>query len=114
MSDNDTMTITGTVETVLPLQTFDSGFTKRVLVVNTGEPYPQTIPVEFTKDNTSKLDGLTEGQDVTVAINLRGNEYKGKYYANIQGWKLDAGEPVSHEPSAAVAGADDANDDIPF
>jgi single-strand DNA-binding protein len=105
----------GTVETVLPLETFDSGFTKRVLVINTGGDYPQTVPVEFTKDKTDLLTGLVKGQRVVAAINIRGNEYKGKYYCNLGGWRLDKGGEVT---TAASPGGStpsvDSSDDIPF
>ena len=114
---SDSITISGNVETVLPLQEFPSGFSKRVLVINTGGDYPQTIPVEFTKDKTSLLDGLSEGQEVTAFVNLRGNEYNGKYYANIQGWKLDADTASSapaQEPAAATTHDLAGQDDIPF
>lgn len=108
--------ITGTVETVLPLETFESGFTKRVLVVNTGGEYAQTIPVEFVKDKTEELDGLANGDQVVAFVNLRGNEYKGRYYANIQGWRLDkgSGKETATAGASASAGIEDEHDDIPF
>lgn len=82
--------VKGTVETCLPLETFPSGFCKRVLVIKTADTYPQTIPIEFTKDKADLLTGLRKGQEVTAFVNLRGNEYNGKYYASIPG--MEAGE----------------------
>jgi hypothetical protein len=116
---SDTIKISGTVETVLPVEDFPSGFRKRVLVINTGGDYPQTIPVEFTKDKVDVLAGLREGQKVTAHVNLRGNEYNGKYYANIQGWKLDNGEAQSAPSSPAPKHPEpqpeqDKDDDILF
>lgn len=109
---SDEITITGTVEKVFPTETFPSGFSKRVLVINTGGDYPQTIPVEFIKDKTSVLDGVSNGQNVTASVNLRGNEYNGRYFANIQGWKLEksAGSPSNNQ----VPDVDEDEDDIPF
>ncbi len=90
--------LTGKVHHIGEVQTFASGFTKRVLVIETDEKYPQTVPVEFAKDKTAKLDGLNIGQQVTVSYNLRGNEYNGKYYVNLGGWKIShVGEPVRTE-----------------
>ena len=110
MSDN--ITLSGTVFRVLPEESFPSGFTKRVLVIEAGDKYPQHIPIEFVKDKTSLLDGLTPGTPVTVGCNVRGNEYKGKFYSSITGWKIDAGQaPVGavseYEPT-------EEEDDIPF
>jgi hypothetical protein len=115
---NNEMKIEGIVETVLPLETFDSGFTKRVLVINTGGDYPQTVPVEFVKDKTEVLTGLTKGQAVTAHINIRGNEYNGKYYCNLGGWKLDKGEAwkPEEEPQAKAepTGGNADDGEIPF
>jgi len=108
--------LTGKVHHIGEVQTFASGFTKRVLVIETDEKYPQTIPVEFAKDKTAKLDGLAVGQKVTVSYNLRGNEYNGKYYVNLGGWKVSTvGEPVRTEAAAqADAGAAGDGGEIPF
>lgn len=65
------------------------GFKKRLIVVKTDEQYPQTIPVEFTQDKTGLLDLYEVGEIVKIGINLRGTEWKGKYYANIQGWNIN-------------------------
>ena len=65
------------------------GFTKRTLVVETLETYPQTIPIEFVKERTGLLDNLFEGQDVNVHVNVRGQEYNGKYYVSLNGWKIE-------------------------
>jgi len=123
---SDKIQISGTVETVLPIEDFPSGFRKRVLVINTGGDYPQTIPVEFTKDKVDVLAGLRKGQEVTAHVNLRGNEYNGKYYANIQGWKLDKSEAQSGDsahatrkmhgsvPNAGYVGGADDDSDLPF
>ena len=67
-------------------------FKKRIVVVQTDETYPQTIPVEFTQDKTNLLDNYSIGDIVKIGINLRGSEWKGKYYANIQGWNINKGE----------------------
>jgi spore germination protein YaaH len=68
------------------------GFKKRLSVIKTDEQYPQTIPVEFTQDKTNLLDNFQIGDIVKVGINLRGTEWQGRYFANIQGWKIDKGE----------------------
>ncbi len=82
------MEVSGKIKLINETQTFDSGFSKREFVVTTSEQYPQDIKLEFTKDKCSLLDMYKEGQDVTVGFNLRGNEYNGKYYVNLQAWKI--------------------------
>ena len=68
------------------------GFKKRLVVVKTDEQYPQTIPVEFTQDKTNLLDNFVIGDTVKIGINLRGTEWQGRYFANIQGWNINKGE----------------------
>jgi len=88
MSDNKSTDIDGTVHAILEKQEFASGFVKQVMVIKTEGEYPQHIPIEFLKDKTDMLEGLKVGDQVTAAINIRGNEYNGKYYANINAWRL--------------------------
>lgn len=84
------MKITGLVHKIGETEEIgNNGFTKRQLVVETQEQYKQTVPIDFVKDKTSLLDGLVVGQSVEVSINVRGNEYNGKYYVNLQGWKIE-------------------------
>lgn len=63
-------------------------FKKRLLVVETDEQYSQKIPIDFVQDKCVLLDSFQFGQEVTVGVNLRGNEYNGKYYLNLQGWQI--------------------------
>lgn len=99
---SDKYEITGTVKLVGEMQTFGSGFTKRPLVVTTADKYPQDVQIEFVKEGCSKLDGVGPGDEVTVAFNIRGSEYNGRYFVNLQGWKLD-----KLSTSNAVAAEDD-------
>lgn len=103
-------------------------FKKRIVVVQTDEQYPQTIPVEFTQDKTAVLNFYKVGDLVKIGINLRGSEWKGKYYANIQGWKIDKldsislsaqqqmpdREAVRQEPINNALPQNDEADDLPF
>jgi len=66
-----------------------NGFTKRLVVVETAEQYPQKIPIDFVKDKTSLLDNIAIGQEVKVQINLRGSESNGRWFLQAQGWKIE-------------------------
>ncbi|HET6243494.1 MAG: DUF3127 domain-containing protein [Bacteroidetes bacterium] len=116
------MELTGKVKLVSDVQTFDSGFTKREFVVTTNEQYPQDIKLEVIKDKCSLLDRVTPGSEVKVAFNLRGNEFNGKYFVNLQAWKIDAVDASSAQAAAASSGSGEslngtlppADDDLPF
>lgn len=84
------MVITGKVHLIGEVETVGSnGFTKRLIVIETDEQYKQTIPIDFVKDKTSLLNNINIGQYASVSVNVRGNEHNGKYYVNLQGWKIE-------------------------
>lgn len=81
--------ITGKIIALSNTQHFASGFQKREFVVETFEQYPQPIKVEALKAACDQLDSYKVGDTVIVSYNLRGNEYNGKYYVSVQGWKIE-------------------------
>jgi len=117
------MEVQGTIIVIGETETIGAkGFKKRLAVVKTDEQYPQTIPVEFTQDKVALLDNYQIGDIVKIGINLRGTEWKGKYYANIQGWNISKGEkeksaesfmPDRHPINVATF-VDEEDDGLPF
>jgi single-strand DNA-binding protein len=113
--------LTGKIKLVQEAKTFESGFTKRemVVIVEDGK-YPQEINIEFVQDKTSLLDNLRPGQEVTVTFDIRGREYNGRYFNNLQGWKIvtandESAMTDSEQPPAPPPGSPaDYDDDIPF
>jgi len=49
------------------------------------------------------VDLLKKGDRVKVSFNIRGNEYKGRYYVNLQAWKI---ESAGGESSGSLDAAD--------
>ena len=82
----------GKLKIVYETQNFgDKGFTKREFVVTMAdEQYPQDVKFELIKDNTGLIDRFRLGDDVKVSFNLRGNEWNGRYFTNLQAWRLDS------------------------
>ena len=82
-------TLIGKIKIIGDTQTFGSGFTKRELVITTADTkYPQDIKFEAIKERCDLLDAYNPGDEVEVAFNINGNEYNGKYYVNLQAWKI--------------------------
>lgn len=111
--------VSGKLKVKQDTQTFSSGFEKREFVVTTQEQYPQDIKLEFVKDKCSLLDSYAIGQDVKVSFNLRGNEYNGKYYVNLQAWRIEKGEAVEqaahHDDPMTYDDAQDVEpENLPF
>lgn len=108
------MEITGNIIAIKELEVFKNDFTKRSIVIETIEPYPQKIQIDFIKDNTDHLHGLVLGQKITVCFNIRGREYQGKYYTSIEGWRVkrDQKAEEKQQESEIIRGKDE--DDLPF
>jgi hypothetical protein len=98
--------LTGTVKVLMDTMKFDSGFTKREFVVTTeGDRFPQDVKFECVKDRCALLDTVKAGQRVTVSFDIRGNEYKGRYFVSLSAWKIESASDKN--------GANPANEDGP-
>lgn len=93
-------------------------FKKRTLVVETDEQYKQSIPIDFVQDKTNILDSYKIGDSVVVGINIRGNEYNGKYYVSLNGWKINKQDNSKQSPepkeNTQVQKVEEEISDLPF
>ena len=102
--------IEGNLKVIMDAQTFGSGFTKREFVVTIGdEKYPQDIKMELVKDKTALLDKFKIGQRVKLAFDLRGGEHNGRYYVNVQAWRIQPAD--GSEASASGSNGGDSRGD---
>ncbi len=107
--------ITGTVKLVNDKQVFASGFEKREFVIVTdADQYPQEIKFETVKDKTSILDSISEGDRVNVHFDVRGNEFKDRYYVNLTAWKIDSSEKSEAQQQPTASEASEDHGDLPF
>ena len=94
----------GTIKIIQDEQKFASGFSKREFVVTTDEQYPQDVKFECVKEKGALLDSVSQGQRVKVSFRIRGNEYQGRYFVNLQAFKVEGdgggGGSRSHASSA--------------
>ena len=97
--------ISGTIKVIFDTMTFNSGFQKREFVITTDDDkYPQDIKLQVTAERCGMLDSLKAGQRVKAAFRLRGNEYKGKYYTDLQAFKVDPDGSGGGQSSAPPQG----------
>lgn len=92
---------------------------KQGFVIDTGAQYnPEVCFSLFGDDKIAMLRNFGEGQEVEVAFNISSREFNGKYYHNIDAWKINPAGGAAAEGGAAPAPAiDDApaeDDDLPF
>ena len=96
---------------------------KQEFVVETDEQFPKKICFTLFNDKSSLFNGFSEGDEVDVFFNLESREFNGRWYHNINAWKLEKitaednlpdpppefrPEDIPPEP------ADDADQDLPF
>lgn len=125
------MEITGKIRKIDEIQTFESGFRKREVVITTDEQYPQHILIELLGDRSDIIGPYKAGDSVTISINIRGREWvnpqgETKYFNSITGWKIEnaeAGAPEaqksqSQKPQPQIPPSsitpNDEDDDLPF
>lgn len=112
--------LTGKIKLIQDEQTFKSGFTKREMVVTVEDgKYPQDINLEFVQDKGALLNDLSVGQQVTVHFDIRGREYNGRYFNNLQGWRVtvaDGAQASESGPPGYAPGELESigEEDIPF
>ena len=90
------MEITGKVIEIFDVQEISQKFSKRSIVIETDDQYPQVVEVQFSNDRMKLVDKLSIGQNVEVSINIRGRKWDGpkgvRYFVSIDGWRIqDAG-----------------------
>ena len=107
--------LTGTIKQVGELKTWDSGFSKLEFVITTADQYPQDVKFEIVKDKADNFLKFNKvGDNVDVSFNVRGNEYEGKYYVNLEAWKVFKVGAETPEANDHGVTNQDVKDDLPF
>lgn len=89
------MIIEGFIKRINPVEQITPTFSKREVVILTDETYPQTIAVQFANTRIALLESFSEGQRVSISINLQGREWQDpktgdiRYFTSVMGWKIE-------------------------
>ncbi len=98
-------------------------FRAREFVVEIAQgQYPQFVKFQLIQDRCEILDPFEEGQEIKVFFDLRGREWNGKYFTNLQAWRIEIAQneqpamPTVPPPTEADAVDQPAapEDDLPF
>ncbi len=98
-------------------------FQAREFVIEVEGQYPQFVKFQLVQDRCSVIDNHNEGDTIKVHFDLRGREWQGKYFTNLNAWRVEANTaPAEGAPPPAAEGAfpslSDApasvEDDLPF
>ncbi len=86
-----------------------------VLEVEEGQ-YPQLVKFQLTQEKCDLLDNYNEGDELTVHFDLRGREWNGKYFTNLNAWRIDsvATNTETPPPPELRPGDNLDPDEIPF
>ena len=107
-------------------QKTDSFKAREFVIEIDGGQYPQFIKFQLVQDRCSLLDDVEEGEIIKVHFDLRGREWQGKYFTNLNAWRIEKPQPASAGPAIAddqgsgdfPTASDDpgfaADDDLPF
>ena len=118
--------IEGKLTKVYPTENKTDSFQAREFVIEiTNGNYPQFIKFQLVQDRCSIMDNHNEGDTIKVYFDLRGREWNGKYFTNLNAWRVDKHEgeslapPVTQSQEAEFPSASDepstgADDDLPF
>lgn len=124
----------GKIEKIFDTEEKTATFSAREFVIEVADgQYPQMVKFQLVQDKCSLVDDYKEGDQIEVEFDLRGREWNGKYFTNLQAWRISragdsegsgnsnasgssAPEPakVVTESSSSSGGGNDFDDDIPF
>ena len=120
--------ITGRLHKVFDTEQKTESFKAREFVIETQGEYPQFVKFQLTQDRCDLIENYKEGDGLKVHFDLRGREWQGKYFTNLNAWKIEAegdmSQPASDEnfsQDVPQASAPESNidsredlDDLPF
>lgn len=96
---------------------------KQDFVIETNEQFPKKVCFTLFGDKISLLEGISEGQEIEVFFSVESRDFNGKWYHNINAWKIEHTAETSgsknYPPEFSVGDIppepmDDSGNDLPF
>ena len=97
---------TGVLHKVEEIQTFQSGFQVRNFVLMSEGFNSEPITFKLTADNVGLVEGIKIGTTLRVVFQVRGREWEGRYFNNLEVRSLEALDGANM-PSTTKENADD-------
>lgn len=85
-------------------------WSKQEFVIETDEQYPRKVCFTLFGDKVDLIKGLASGEDIEVSFNLESREFNGRWFHNINAWKIDK---VSADGNLPEPPPEFGMDDIP-
>ncbi|MFN8338488.1 MAG: DUF3127 domain-containing protein [Saprospiraceae bacterium] len=93
-----TFEIEGILHKKFEIESKSASFQTREFVISTDGTYPQYVKFQLTQDKCGIVDAMNEGEKIKVSFDLRGREWQGKYFTNLNAWKVEkagAANPIA-------------------
>ncbi len=90
--------ITGKLHKVFETEQKTDSFKAREFVIETSGEYPQFVKFQTTQDRCGLIDNYKEGDQIKVHFDLRGREWQGKYFTNLNAWKIEGDTGMANTP----------------
>ncbi len=62
---------------------------KQEFVLETDEQFPRKVCFTLFGDKVDLINDLAQGQEVEVSFNVESREYNGRWFTNVNAWKID-------------------------
>jgi len=121
MKKSQSFEIQGKLHKVFPAENKSGSFQARefVIEVESGQ-YSQLIKFQLTQERCDLIDSYSEGEEIQVHFDLRGREWDGKYFINLNAWRLnrpstekaDSAKPAAQDEVLSLL--DGSFNDLPF
>lgn len=104
----------GTVKNILPKEEGVSkngkSWEKQSFILDTGDQYnPDLCITAFGETKVKIIEQLSNGDEIEAFFNLHSKEFNGKYYHNVDLWKVEV-----LSSNKQVVSEDNQGDDLPF
>lgn len=118
--------IKGKVFDILPIQTGTSArgeWKKQDFVIETADDqFPKKICFTLFNDKIDMIKGISNNNEIEVSFSIEGREYNGKWFHNINAYRIE--RPSQQEPAFGAPpftpddippmGESSSSDDLPF
>ena len=75
-----------------------------VIQIENGQ-YPQFAKFQLTQDRCDLIEPYIDGTCIKVHFDLRGREWQGKYFTNLNAWRIESEEAAIPAPTNTVQSA---------
>lgn len=115
------MEISGTVLSLLPLQTGqgkNGTWKKQEFILETPGQFPKKVCISLWGDKVDE-NRLSTGDKITASINVESREYNGRWYTDVRAWKIQKESGGSNRdlpppPDETFVPDSTSTDDLPF